>query len=486
MTTRFGILIVAACLALHRASADIAVFISEYGEGSGENKWIEIFNNTGAAIAMENYQLWILNRGTGTTGSWSEVDHVIGNMTGSVADAGVFLVVRSGADATLTEKADLLTTTLYYVNGNDSIALVQTNAGSGWVFLDAVGAEGPDPGNGWDVAGVNDATQDHTLVRKDAVNTGTTNWPASAGTDTNNSEWIVHGKDTFTYAGYHRDAPQEPPTLLVDLPVTGIFVTVGDTLTFNVGATDVNADPVTLQATGAPLSADFDPNPLVGTPPLLNTFSWTPSGPGTWSVTFRAWDNDGTNSTIIALEAMPRYEGKVWINEIHYGDVGVGTNEMYEGFEIAGRAGTDLAPYLLTLYNGSTLQVYNGPTALSGSIDDEGGYGAVWFPYAPASVQNGPADGVALVESAGGKTNVLQFLSYEGTLIAADGPAAGWLSTDIGVAQSESTPTNLTLQLTGKGSNPTAFDWTGPVEESKGRLNDGQTLVRQATYIFLH
>ena len=49
-----------------------------------------------------------------------------------------------------------------------------------------------DPGSGWAVAGVSNGTVDHTLVRKATVTTGNAgNWTASAGTDANDSEWIV-------------------------------------------------------------------------------------------------------------------------------------------------------------------------------------------------------------------------------------------------------------------------------------------------------
>ena len=39
-----------------------------------------------------------------------------------------------------------------------------------------------DPGSGWDVAGVSNATKDHTIVRKESVTTGNTDWGMSAGT----------------------------------------------------------------------------------------------------------------------------------------------------------------------------------------------------------------------------------------------------------------------------------------------------------------
>ena len=455
------------------------LFISEYGEGRDYNKWIEIFNGTGSAVDLSHYRLWKTLNGS----SWPTAEF---DLADTLADGDVYVICDNDADATLKAAADLELTSLAH-NGDDAIGLAKTNTISGgWALIDAVGEDGYDPGTGWPVAGVNNATAEHTLVRKSTVTSGTTNWTLSAGTDTNDSQWIVYPQDTFSYVGYHGEAPQSPPSLTIDLPVTSLFVTVGSALAFDVTARDVNGDEVTLSASGLPPGAAFLPNPLIGTPPLTNTFTWTPASAAAHVVSFSAEDDDGTDSAVIVIQAVAPYAGNVWINEIHYGDVATSTNEIYEGVEIAGRSGTALSDHTLYLYNGSSLAVYDGPCDLTGSVDDEGaGYGAVWFAYPPSRIQNGPADGIALTQTEGGETNVLQFLSYEGTLVAADGPAAGWLSTDIGVQQSESTPTNLSLQVVGRGATPMDFTWTGPVTETKGRLNDGQTTVKQGTFLIL-
>ena len=44
--------------------------------------------------------------------------------------------------------------------------------------LDVIGEIGEDPGAGWSVAGVADATKDHTLVRKCGIFEGNTDWAA--------------------------------------------------------------------------------------------------------------------------------------------------------------------------------------------------------------------------------------------------------------------------------------------------------------------
>ena len=54
--------------------------------------------------------------------------------------------------------------------------------------------------------------------------------------------------------------------------------------------------------------------------------------------------------------------------------------------------------------------------------DQQEGYGTLSFEFGPSAIQNGAPDGMALVDASGA---VLELLSYEGSLLATDGPAAG-------------------------------------------------------------
>ena len=44
------------------------------------------------------------------------------------------------------------------------------------VILDMVGDFNGDPGSGWEVAGISNATKDHTLIRKMSVTSGNPDW----------------------------------------------------------------------------------------------------------------------------------------------------------------------------------------------------------------------------------------------------------------------------------------------------------------------
>ncbi|NKE46122.1 endonuclease [Roseomonas frigidaquae] len=164
----------------------------------------------------------------------------------------------------------------------------------------------------------------------------------------------------------------------------------------------------------------------------------------------------------------------VFINEIHYDNDGADADER---IEIAGPAGTDLTGWTLVRYNGSNSQVYESPAALNGLSgvlpDQGGGFGTTVVSYPANGLQNGAPDAIALVDALG---NVVQFLSYEGTLTAADGPAVGMTSTDIGVAQAGSEPLGSALQLTGTGTEYEDFTWAATSgSNSFGTLNAGQS-----------
>lgn len=156
----------------------------------------------------------------------------------------------------------------------------------------------------------------------------------------------------------------------------------------------------------------------------------------------------------------------VFINEIHYDNA---STDVDEGVEIAGPAGTDLSTYTVTAYNGNGGASYS-VTALSGTIPNEGGtgYGAVWF--AISGLQNGAPDGIALDNNG----TLIQFLSYEGSFAATNGPANGVTSTDIGVSEGGATAAGQSLQLTGTGTDYTNFTWAAEATATMGSISTGQ------------
>lgn len=161
---------------------------------------------------------------------------------------------------------------------------------------------------------------------------------------------------------------------------------------------------------------------------------------------------------------------EVFINEIHYDNIGLDSNE---GIEIAGPAGTDLAGWTIELYNGDTSMVYGTTVSLSGVItNQQNNRGTLWFPQ--PNIQN-EREGLALVNPLG---SVVQFLSYEGSFTATDGAADGMVSTDIGVLEvEETTLIGHSLQLAGSGVYYDDFTWNSPTTATADAINTGQTFT---------
>lgn len=166
------------------------LLISEYGEGSGGNKkYIEIYNGTGADVDLANYELWKTANGSAWNTSTSGSPTLPFSLTGTLLSGETFVIAHNNTDVL---GADLYEGSWIAWNGDDAIGLAW-NGGSGTVFtlLDAVGVDGTDPGAGWEVAGIADATKDHILIRKPTVCSPNTNWATAVGTDAATSEWIV-------------------------------------------------------------------------------------------------------------------------------------------------------------------------------------------------------------------------------------------------------------------------------------------------------
>lgn len=176
------------------------LFFSEYIEGSSNNKALEIYNGTGAEVDLANYII----RGNYNGNAWSEVFTF--SPGAKIANGDVYVIANNQAGAEILGVADTVYAygAPYYIvsfNGDDVRALCKIS-GADTTIIDIIGLYNlVDPGDGWDVAGVTNATKDHTLIRKASVTSGNSDWTASAGTNADDSEWIVLDKDTFNYLG---------------------------------------------------------------------------------------------------------------------------------------------------------------------------------------------------------------------------------------------------------------------------------------------
>lgn len=106
------------------------LFISEYVEGDGFNKAIEIANFTGGDIDLADYELRI-RYDTGATNSTID-------LSGILSHGKVYVVAHSESDAALLIKADQTASNMNF-NGNDEILLRTSDANN--TVIDRFGYE---------------------------------------------------------------------------------------------------------------------------------------------------------------------------------------------------------------------------------------------------------------------------------------------------------------------------------------------------------
>ena len=246
------------------------LIISEYFEGSSSNKYIEIYNGTGSAVDLSDYELWRVANG----GSWPEFTI---SLSGTLADGATYVVANPLSIGAITGAADLLSSGIAH-NGDDAVGLAKDIAGT-FTLIDAVGTDGADPGSGWDVAGTTNATLDHTLVRKTSTCSPNTNWVTSAGTSVANSEWTVLPLNDFSDIGSHTSICTDTYLSFViassSLVESGAFIDICVSI-LNPSAVATTTVDITLDgASNATNGADYDDgagSPMAITFPQTLTF----------------------------------------------------------------------------------------------------------------------------------------------------------------------------------------------------------------------
>ena len=147
------------------------VILSEYIEGSSNNKAIEIYNGSGQIINLADYTLVQY-----TNGGPSEAKITL---SGTIEPGKTFVIANSGANADIKGKAQQTTGSLNF-NGNDPVALKK-----GEEVLDIIGPVGLST----------DFAKDTTLVRKTNVTAGSKTYEPS--------QWTSFPVDTLTDLGTH-------------------------------------------------------------------------------------------------------------------------------------------------------------------------------------------------------------------------------------------------------------------------------------------
>ncbi|WP_114560422.1 ExeM/NucH family extracellular endonuclease [Desertihabitans aurantiacus] len=161
------------------------LFFSEYVEGSSNNKALEIYNGTGAAVDLSGYAVQVAFNGSATPSLTLALE-------GTLAVGEVHVVAASGAVPAVLAEADQTTGSGLW-NGDDAVLLVHDDA-----VVDSLGQLGVDPGSQWGSGDV--STADNTLRRLPSVCAGDTT-PGDAFDPA--TSWAGFTTDTFDGLGAH-------------------------------------------------------------------------------------------------------------------------------------------------------------------------------------------------------------------------------------------------------------------------------------------
>ncbi|MDN4165376.1 lamin tail domain-containing protein [Cytophagales bacterium LB-30] len=186
------------------------LMFTEYVEGTSNNKFIEIFNGTGATVDLTGYKAVLFANGATTPGN----TFILVDSLASLADGESIIIANSSAAAiTLPSGAYKFTSSVTFFNGNDVVELMKDD-----VTIDALGVRGVST----------DFAANVTLRRNQVVLSGNPTYTAS--------EWEVLAVDTFDGLGAHVftcDGDQVAPVFTSGYPLVQNISSTGADVVVN-------------------------------------------------------------------------------------------------------------------------------------------------------------------------------------------------------------------------------------------------------------
>ena len=178
--------------------APASIILSEYVEGSGNNKAIELYNTGPSSVDLDDAGTdWVLEfYFNGSTLVGTTID-----LTGIIGAKSTYVIADNDSAPAILSVADQQSVASFF-NGDDAIVLR-----AGGVVIDSLGRVGEDPGSGWTGGGL--STANRTLRRKTSILTGDTIVNDAFDPSV---QWVGFPQDTFSGLG---GRVPEPTSILV-------------------------------------------------------------------------------------------------------------------------------------------------------------------------------------------------------------------------------------------------------------------------------
>ncbi|MBL1212407.1 MAG: T9SS type A sorting domain-containing protein [Ignavibacteriae bacterium] len=477
------------------------VFITELADPNNNAgvRYIELYNAGASAVDFTEGSNWRIDKYTNASATVSQTLNLSG-----IIPAGGFYIIATGTDdgdffsvyGVNANQFDGADNDVAGSNGDDNLELYD---GTG-TLIDQFGVPGEDG------SGTAHEFEDGRAERVATVTSGNSTWdtaewnidndsgggegPQDAPADFDPGAWIgaastIDPEPTNHATGFTATSNGHNQIDLSWTDATGAQLPAG----YLIKGSDVSFAAITAPVDGTPeADAGLIKNVAQGvqaatitgltetTQYFFKIFPYTNSGA---TIDYKT---DGTvpqdDATTDAAPSLPN----AWINEFHYDDVGADSDEFVEIIIEDGSAYT-LSDFQVNLYNGNGGVSYNSRTLDTytvGDIINESGktFNLYSFNYTSENgIQNGAPDGLALSYQG----TLIQFLSYEGTFAATDGPANGVMSTDIGISES-GTSEGSSLGLEGNGTQYSDFTWVAfDASATPGSQNGNQALPVELT-----
>ncbi len=166
------------------------LIISEYVEGSGFNKYLEIYNGTENSISLSDYKVELYTNGASAVSSTYTLSGTL--------DTGSTLVLAHTGAVVYTGTVVVPSPNVCNFSGDDALALRKISTNS---YIDIIGTIGRRPVPAWTSGDL--STINKTLRRKSSVVNGMTVNPPDTIFTTLATEWDVYPIDTVSDLGHH-------------------------------------------------------------------------------------------------------------------------------------------------------------------------------------------------------------------------------------------------------------------------------------------